>query len=109
MTRRGDVVEDHFGIKVADPYRWLEDADSQETKDWVKAQNAVTFDYLRNIPEWKKIRSRLEELYTFERFGVPEIIGKRLAYTHNSGTQNQSVYFVSELNGDNARVLLGGC
>ncbi len=106
LTRKGDVVEDHFGIKVADPYRWLEDADSEETKAWVKAQNEVTFKYLRGIPQWDRIRRRLEELYTYERYGIPVVSGKHLVYTHNTGTQNQSVYFVSDLDGANPRVLL---
>lgn len=105
-TRKGDVVEEKFGVKIADPYRWLEDADADETKAWVKAQNAVTFDYLRAIPGWQKIRTRLEELVTYERFGIPEVVGKRLVYARNSGTQNQSVYYVSDLDGKNPRELL---
>ena len=106
VTKKGEVVEDHFGVKIADPYRWLEDANSEETKSWVTAQNAVTFDYLRSIPEWASVRRRLEELYTYERFGVPEIVGSSLVYTHNTGTQNQSVYMISDRDGKNPRELL---
>ncbi len=105
-TRKGDVEENHFGTLVPDPYRWLEDAESDETKGWVKAQNAVTFDYLRSIPEWHAARKRIEELYTFERFGIPEIVGHHLVYTHNTGLQNQSVYLIADKDGKNPRTLL---
>jgi len=105
-TVKGDVVETHFGVEVADPYRWLEDADSPETRAWIEAQNAVTFAFLRDIPEWTRIRQRMEELITFERFGIPELVGDGLAYTRNTGTQNQSVIYLSDRDGSNPRVLL---
>ena len=63
-TQRTDVVDDYFGTKVADPYRWLEDDNSEATAAWVKAQNAVTQDYLSQIPFRDAIRGRLTQLWT---------------------------------------------
>ena len=70
-TRKGDVVDDYFGTKVADPYRWLEDDHSDETNAWVEAQNKVSFGYLASIPERRRIQDRLTRLWNFERFGTP--------------------------------------
>src|SRR3989449_2843986 len=66
-TRKGDVVDDHHGTKVADPYRWLEDVDSPETRTWVDAENRVTFAYLEQIPERERIRRRLTELWDYPK------------------------------------------
>src|SRR5437879_2386390 len=60
---KGDVVDDYHGTKVADPYRWLEDVDSPDTRAWVEAENRVTFAYLEQIPERERIRKRLTELW----------------------------------------------
>ncbi|MBP5157252.1 MAG: hypothetical protein ILP18_05210, partial [Treponema sp.] len=62
QTRKCDVVDDYFGVRVADPYRWLEDDNSPETAEWVKAQNKVTSAYLSKIPQRAKILSRLKEV-----------------------------------------------
>ena len=105
-TRRADVVEDYFGTKVADPYRWLEDDNSAETKAWVEAQNKVTYAYLEQIPEREKLRARLTKLQNFERFGVPQQQGGRTFYTHNSGLQNQAVLLVVGADDTTPRVLL---
>src|SRR5689334_10501782 len=70
-TKKGDVKDDYNGTKVADPYRWLEDDNSEETKAWVKAQNKVTFDYLNALPDREKIRKRLEELWNYPRYSSP--------------------------------------
>src|SRR5437762_14252087 len=64
-ARKGDVVDDYHGTKVADPYRWLEDVDSPETRAWVEAENRVTFAYLERIPERERIRRRLTELWDY--------------------------------------------
>ena len=105
-TRLGDTVDDYHGVKVPDPYRWLEDDNSEETKAWVAEQNKVTFKYLEQIPERTEIRKRLHELWNFERYGIPFTKGGRYFYTHNTGLQNQRVLKVAEsLHGD-ARVLL---
>lgn len=90
------VVDDYFGTLVADPYRWLEDDNSQETKDWVKRQNDVTFAYLESLPNRAKIRARLEKLYNYERFGTPFKKGGKFFFYKNDGMQNQSVLYVQD-------------
>ena len=77
-TRKTDQVDDYFGQKVADPYRWLEDDNSAETAAWVEAQNKVTFDYLAKIPAREPLKARLTTLWNFERYGVPEPRGRVL-------------------------------
>jgi prolyl oligopeptidase len=107
-TRRVDLVEDHFGIKVADPYRWLENdvRQDQEVRAWVTAQNQVTDAYLATLPQRAVFRDRIKALYNYERFGVPVKAGGRYFYTRNSGLQNQSVLYVRDaLNGE-GRVLI---
>lgn len=106
ITRKTDLVENHFGVEVADPYRWLEDADSEETRVWVNAQNEVTFGYLRSLSSWSKIINRLQDLVDYERYGVPTIVGTKIAYTKNAGTQNQAVLMVGEFDGTRERILL---
>ena len=105
-TRASDVVEDHFGTRVPDPYRWLEDDNSAETKAWVEAQNKVTFGYLGGIPEQKAIRERITQLFNFEKYTAPFRRGKRYFYSHNSGLQNQYVLKVTEDPKAEGRVLL---
>jgi prolyl oligopeptidase len=101
-----DQVDDYHGVKVADPYRWLEDTDSPDTHAWVEAENKLTFSYLEQIPYRGAIRERLTKLWNFERFGVPERAGGRYFYQHNSGLQNQSVLLVAESLNAEPRVLL---
>ena len=97
---RGNVVDDYHGVKVADPYRWLEDLDSQATKNWVTAENALTQPYLEALPQRAWLGNRLKQLWTYERFGVPEEEGGRYFYLRNDGTQDQSVLYVTDgLNG----------
>jgi prolyl oligopeptidase len=70
-SKKVDQVDDYFGTKVADPYRWLEDENSAETKAWVQAQNAVTFGYLDKIPYREKLKARLTELDNYPRVSAP--------------------------------------
>src|SRR5919107_2020484 len=70
-ARKGDTSDDYFGTKVADPYRWLEDLDSPETRAWVEAENKLTFDYLNQIPQRAAIKDRLTKLWNYERYGTP--------------------------------------
>lgn len=92
-TRKSDQVDTYFGTKVSDPYHWLEDDRSAETGAWVQTQNGVTFGYLENIPYRRKFLDRLEQIYNYERFGVPTRIGKSMFYYRNDGLQNQSVLY----------------
>ena len=105
-TKTTDQIDDYHGTRVTDPYRWLEDDASEETKAWVEAQNAVTFDYLERIPERRKIEKRLTELWNYERHGLPEKKNGKIFFTKNDGLQNQSVLCMRDsLEGD-TRVLL---
>jgi prolyl oligopeptidase len=93
-------VDDYHGVKVADPYRWLEELDSRQTRAWVEAQNRVTSAYLAAIPEREAVRKRLTELWNYERYGVPVQQGGRYFFTRNDGLQNQNVlYRVDDLGG----------
>ncbi len=91
-----EQVDDYHGVKVEDPYRWLEDTDSADTHAWVEAENKVTFGYLEQIPYRKTIRDRMMKLWNFERFTVPQQQGGRYFYQHNNGLQNQNVLLVAE-------------
>ena len=103
---RGNVVDDYFGTKVPDPYRWLEDVDSRQTAAWVEAENMLSLPFLATLPARAAVRKRLEELWNYERYGVPERVADRLFYTRNDGLQNQSVLFVQSDITKPARVVL---
>lgn len=105
-TRTVDVVDDYHGTKVADPYRWLEDLDAPELKEWIAAQNQITFGYLEEIPQRGKINKRLTELWDYEKFGIPYKRGDRYFFSHNEGLQNQYVLHVTDSLDGEARVLL---
>jgi prolyl oligopeptidase len=105
-TRTVDQVDDFHGVSVPDPYRWLEDANSDETKAWVTAQNQVTDAYLSAIPQREAIRRRLTALWDYEKYGLPHREGSRYFFSKNSGLQNQSVMYVAETLDDTPRVLL---
>ena len=93
-TKKVDIVDDYFGTKVADPYRWLEaDANVPEVAAWVEAQNKVTFGYLEKIPYRQKIKDRLTQLFNYPRYSAPARRGEYFFYTKNDGLQNQSVWY----------------
>ncbi|RUA11504.1 MAG: S9 family peptidase [Flavobacteriia bacterium] len=98
-TKKIDHVDTYFGVKVADPYRWLEDDRSAETEAWVKAQNKVTFAYLNKIPYRNKIKERLKELWNYEKYGAPFKRGDYTYFYKNDGLQNQSVLYRQKGNG----------
>ncbi|MGZ8550984.1 MAG: S9 family peptidase, partial [Chitinophagaceae bacterium] len=92
-TRKVDTVTDYHGVPVADPYRWLEDDWSSATKEWVTAQNKVTFDYLEKIPyrtDWLK---RLEEINNYPKYSSPFRVNEYFYFSKNDGLQNQSVLY----------------
>ncbi len=101
-----DVVDDYHGMKVADPYRWLEELDSPQTAEWVQAQNELTFKYLAEIPARERIRQRLTRLWDFEKYGVPFREGGRYFYSRNDGLQPQFVVYVADSLEVEPRVLI---
>jgi prolyl oligopeptidase len=106
VAEKGNVVADYHGVAVADPYRWLEDPDSDATRAWVEEENAVTLGFLESIPERSRIHARVTELWDYEKYGVPFKKGGRYFYTKNNGLQNQSVLYWTPQLGETARVLL---
>lgn len=106
VTKTVDHVDDYHGVKVADPYRWLEDPDSAETRAWVEAQNKVTYGYLGKIPARQAIKERLTKLWNYERYGVPFQEGGRYFFYKNDGLQNQSVLYTLERLDGTPRVLI---
>jgi prolyl oligopeptidase len=89
-SRTVDHIDLFHGTEVQDPYRWLEDSSSSDTKNWVEAQNQLTFDYLSALPDRVATGDRLAELWDYEKFGVPVKYGKKYFYSYNDGLQNQS-------------------
>lgn len=105
-ARQGDQADDYHGIQIADPYRWLEDADAPETRAWIEAENKITFGYLDAIPERDEIRARLTHLWDYEKFGLPYRKSDRYFYSRNDGLQNQSVLYVTPSPDEPGRMLL---
>src|SRR5215213_6009616 len=95
-TKKVEQVDDYFGTKVADPYRWLEDEISAETKPWIDDQNRVTFGYLDKIPYREKLKARLTQLYNYPRISAPFHYGDTYFFTKNDGLQNQNVYYMQK-------------
>jgi prolyl oligopeptidase len=98
-TKKIDHVDTYFGEKINDPYRWLEDDRSAETEAWVKAQNVVTYDYLAQIPYRNKLKTRMEQLWNYEKISAPFKEGDFTYYYKNNGLQNQSVLYRKDKNG----------
>ena len=96
VTKTVDQVDDYFGTKVADPYRWLEDDRSAETEAWVKAQNAVTFGHLEQIPFREALKKRLMDIYNYPRYSAPFRVGGHYFFSKNDGLQNQSVIYIQK-------------
>ncbi|MFG6490165.1 prolyl oligopeptidase family protein [Roseateles sp. BYS78W] len=105
-TRQVDQVDTYFDTKVADPYRWLEDDNSAETKAWVAAQNAVTDKFLEAMPQRLPARRIYTELYNFERIGIPFHEGDRYFWTRNDGLQQQNVIYWAKSLKDSPQVAL---
>ncbi len=95
-TKKVNQIDDYFGTKVADPYRWLEDDRSEETAKWVQAQNKVTFDYLGKIPFRDALHKRLTEIYNYPRYTTPRRARDYYLFSKNDGLQNQSVIYIQK-------------
>ena len=105
-TERTDVTDNYFGTEVPDPYRWLEDDNSEATAAWVKAQNVVTQDYLSQIPFRGAIRERLTELWNYPKEGIPAKHGDAWYYFYNDGLRNQSVLYRTAQPGGEGEVFI---
>src|SRR5256885_12072540 len=92
-ARKSDVVDDYHGTRVPDPYRWLEDPDSPESRAWIEAQNRLTAAYLAEIPARDTIRQRLTKLWNYPKYGAPFRKAGRYFFLKNDGLQNQSVLY----------------
>ena len=95
-TKKVGQVDDYFGTKVADPYRWLEDDNAPDVKEWVQAENAVTFGTLGKIPYREKIKRRLTEIFNYPRYSSPFRAGEYYFFYKNDGLQNQSVCYIQK-------------
>lgn len=106
MTKTVEQFDNYHGTDVADPYRWLEDMDNQEVKDWVAEQNTLSRPYLEKLPTREAYKNRITELWDYEKYSVPYYIEGRYFYSHNNGLQNQYVlYTKTSLEGE-AEVLI---
>ena len=105
VTARVGVSDNFFGTRVEDPYRWLEDLGSPAVAQWVAAQNAVSQPRLEELPQRAWLKSRLTELWNYERYELPEKRGAHYFFLHNDGKQNQSVLLVAEQLDSPGRVL----
>ena len=92
-SHRGDTVETLHGQPIADPYRWLEDPNSADTKTWIEAENQLTFGFLEQIPARTRIKERLTKLWDYERYGTPSREGNWYIFAKNDGLQNQAVIY----------------
>jgi prolyl oligopeptidase len=104
-ARRADVVDDYHGTPVADPYRWTEDPDDPETREFVRGQNAITLPYLKALPEVGQLRERISELWDTPRTGAPRRRGDVMVWQHNDGLLDQPVFYISR-NGSDPEVLI---
>jgi len=104
-AHRGDVVDDSFGTKIQDPYRWLEEPDSAAL-DWVKAEAALTTEHLERLPERTAIRRRLDELWSYSRTDVPWREANRIFFTEDNGDQPQPVLYMQTEVGETPRKIL---
>jgi len=106
MTKKTDTVDVYFGHEVADPYRWLEDDMSEETGEWVKAQNEVSHSYLANIPFKEQVKERYAQLYDYPKISAPFHQGGHFYTFKNDGLQNQEVAYIKETLDGEERIIL---
>jgi len=105
-TLRGNASDDYHGVHVTDPYRWFEDLAAPDTREWVTEQNALSQPYLERLPQRAWLGNRLKQLWTYERFGVPQSESGRYFFLRNDGTQDQSVLYVADALNAPPRVLV---
>ncbi len=96
VSKKVDQSDDYFGTKVADPYRWLEDDQAEDVKQWVIEQNKVTFNYLNSIPFRSKVKDRLSAIWNYPKFSAPFRKGDHYYFYKNDGLQNQDVLFTMD-------------
>ncbi|HEV3139997.1 MAG TPA: GDSL-type esterase/lipase family protein, partial [Vicinamibacterales bacterium] len=106
VAKKGDVIDDYAGKKIADPYRWMEDLNSPDVKAWVDAENDVTFKYLDSLPSRDQFKKRITELYNYPRVSAPFFEGRHWFYSRNTGLQKQSVVFTRETLSGTERVAI---
>lgn len=106
FARKVEQIDDLHGIKVSDPYRWLEDSKSEGYQEWIESQNRITSDYLSKIPQREAIKRRMTELWNYEKYSAPLKRGNRYFYSKNDGLQNQFVLYVADSANDPGKVLL---
>lgn len=106
VAKKVDTVDAYFGVQVADPYRWMENDTTQETADWVKAENDVTFGFLNNIPYREKVKKRLEALNNYEKLGSPFKQGSYIYFYKNQGLQNHAVLYRKKADAGTPEVFL---
>ena len=105
-ARTVEQVDDYHGTKVSDPYRWMENLDDPDLQPWIAAQNQLVSDFIGDVPNRDKIKTRLTELWDYERFGVPEVHGGKYFYSRNNGLQNQSPIYVQDTLEGEPRLLI---
>ena len=106
QPHKGDTVDDYFGTKIADPYQWLEDTDSPDTRAWIEAQNRLTLAYLAKLPDRADFEQTLTKLLRYERYSPPYWEAGRYVYEKNDGLQNQSVIYTVRSISETSKVLL---
>ena len=106
VAEKVDSVDIYFGQNVADPYRWLEDDNSDQTAQWVAAENKITHDYLSKIPFREDLEERLTKIWNYPKYGVPFKKGDNYFFFKNDGVQNQSVMYITNSLDNEAKVLL---
>jgi prolyl oligopeptidase len=94
--RKGDVVDSYHGTKVADPFRWMEDLNAPEVKEWIDAENTITFRYLDSLPMRDALKARISELWNYPKVSMPFYEGRHWFYNRNKGLEKQSVVFTRE-------------
>lgn len=105
-TKKVEHVDEYFGVKVEDPYRWLEDDNSEETKAWVKEENKVTFAYLDAIPFRNALKERITNLWNYPKQSAPSKYGDFYIFSKNDGLQNQNIIYVKQGENGEERVLI---